>query len=272
MCNNLWIKELKTNKKILFKILIIKILVFSSFFIYRPPTNLYFLSDAEYYYWLTLHPNEVFKPPTTPVNKNSFFKPIGWSLFLLPFYTIYQNWVFWALLFSFIFSFFTLFLIYKMTNEKIMWLFFFYPYYTYHSNFPLEVSLFCFLITLSLYLVKRRNVLSNLICNISSFFRIEGILFSFYLLTKNFKPKNLLIFLTFSSIALYVYGIHYLLVNYTIGTPLIAYPRIAIPFLIPLLLQYKNFFTKHFWKMMAIWIVFGAFVGYLKVFYIWNIL
>jgi hypothetical protein len=267
-----WIRELEANKKILLEILAVKILVLSSLFIYRPPTNVHLLSDVETYYWLTLHPQEMFKPPTTPVNKDAPFKPIGWGLFLLLFYSIYLNWAFWGILFSFIFSFFTLFLIYKMTNEKIMWLFFFYPYYTYHSNFPLEASLFCFLITLAFYFIKKKNLLSNLICNISSLFRIEGILFSFYLLTKNFKIKNLFIFLVFSFIALYAYGVYYLMLNYTIVTPVVAYPRIFIPFLLLMLLHYPNFFTKHFLKIMIIWFIFGAFVGYFKFFYGWNAL
>jgi len=260
----------KADLKILAKILFLKIIALIFLFIVRPPTTL--ITDAKFYYYLTLNPAEAFKPPESTITKNTFFKPIGWALFLYLFYAIYPNWIFWALLFSFIFSTLTLYLLYKATNEKIMWLFFFYPYFLYHSNFPLEISMFTFLIAFSFYYFKKNNFLSNLICNLSGFLRIEGILFSLYLLIKNFKIKNLFLFVSFSFITLYTYGIFYLLVNYTTITPLVAYPRLFIPFLLVFLIEFKDFFTKHFWKILIIWFIFGLTIGYFKVFYEWNIL
>jgi hypothetical protein len=231
----------KADLKILMKILFLKIIALIFLFIVRPPTTL--ITDAKFYYYLTLNPAEAFKPPESTITKNTFFKPIGWALFLYLFYAIYPNWIFWALLFSFIFSTLTLYLLYKATNEKIMWLFFFYPYFLYHSNFPLEISMFTFLIVLSFYYFKKNNFLSNLICNLSGFFRPEGIVISFYYLIKKFSLSGFFIFLSLSLIAVYTYAFSYVYLNFTHGTPLIAYPRLFIPFLLVFLIEFKDFFT-----------------------------
>jgi len=277
-CGKELVEKVKSNKKILIKILIAKILTLIFIFYLRPPTNLSAIgfSDGEMYFNFTKNPKDLFKPPGTKLTPTTYVKPPGWPLFLLPFYTIYPNWIFWSIGFSFVFSFLALFLIYKISGEKIMWLFFFYPYFLYHSNFPLEVSVLSFLLTLAFYYLKLKNnyFFANLFCNLSSFFRLEGILISLYLLLKNSQKNvmNILLFITSTISAIYVYGYSHLLYNYLYGTPIIAYPRLVIPFLIPVFIELKEFFTKHFWKMMAIWVVFGVFVGYLKIFYIWNLL
>lgn len=267
---------IKRDKEILIKILLAKILVLIFLFLVRPPTTM--IADVEMYYNLTKNPTEVFKPPGTPLEKIGLylpnaFKPPGWVLFLYPFYVIYPNWIFWGLLFSFIFSLVALYVLYLMTNEKIMWLFFFYPYFLYHSNFPLEVSILSFLITLSFYFLKKGKIfLSNLVCNISNFFRPEGILVSCYILFKKIETKTILVFGFFTFLAFYVYAYSFIFLNYNFNPPLISYPRYVIPFLIPLFIDYKEIFTKHFWKVMIIWFIVGLIIGYFKVFYVWDVL
>ena len=260
----------KKYKTMFLKILTAKFIIFFGLFLIRPPTVL--IADAKMYYNLSQNPAEMFKPPGTPITKTTYFKPIGWSLFLYLFNTIYSNWIFWALTFNFIFSFLALFLLYKITNEKIMWLLFFYPYFLYHQNFPLEVSIFSFLIILSWYYFKKNNLLGNIICNLSSFFRVEGIILSFFYFFKRKNLKNFIIFLVISSLVVYTYGFFYVYLNFKNRTPFVAYPRIFIPFLIVLLIDYKKFFTKHFWKVLIVWVIFGGVVGYLKIFYEWHVL
>lgn len=267
-------KDKKNYKKVFFKILLVKIIVLIFLFLVRSPTTM--IADVEMYYNLTKNPSETFKPPGTPIEKIGLympnaFKPPGWVLLLYPFYAVYQNWIFWGLLFSFIFSLVALYLLYLVTDERIMWLFFFYPYFFYHSNFPLEVSVLSFIITLSFYFLKKSKIfLSNLICNISSFFRPEGILVSFYILLKKVEIKNILIFSLSTFLAFYVYAYSFIFLNYNFHPPLISYPRYLIPFLIPAFIDYKEFFTKHFWKVMIIWFFVGLVLGYFKIFYVWS--
>lgn len=151
-----------------------------------------------------------------------------------------------------------------------MWLFFFYPYFLYHSNFPLEVSIFSFLVVLTFYFLKKNNFLSNLISNISSFFRPEGVLISLYILLKKVEMKNVLFFVITTCLVLYIYAYSYVFLNYHFKPPLIAYPRLLIPFLILLFVDYQKFFTKHFWKVMIIWFFVGLVLGYFKIFYVWS--
>lgn len=260
---------IKKDKKILIKILLAKLLVLFFLFLVRPPTTM--ISDAEIYYKLTIDPTKMFRPPGSQISEDIFLgKPVGWPTFLYIFYVFYNNWIFWALFFSFVFSFLALYILYLTTNEKIMWLFFFYPYFLYHSNFPLEVSIFSFLVVVVFYFLKKNNFLSNLISNISSFFRPEGILISFYILLKKVEIKNILLFVTTTCFVLYIYAYSYVVLNYYVKPPLIAYPRLLIPFLIPLFVEYQKFFTKHFWKIMIIWFILGASIGFFKVFYIWS--
>jgi len=157
-----------------------------------------------------------------------------------------------------------------------MWLFFFYPFFLYHSNFPLEIPIFCLLIILSFYYLKKKNFIANVICNFSSFFRIEGVLMSFYILLKKFNIKNLTLFLVFSSLAFYIYGASHIFLHYflTSRNPGMLYQsfRLFTPFLIPIFINYKKFFTKYFWKVMIMWFILGASIGFLKYFYEWNVL
>jgi hypothetical protein len=264
------------NLRVLIKIILLKVFVLIFLFLVRPPTTM--IADVEMYYNLTKNPTETFKPPGTPIEKIGLyspnaFKPPGWVLFLYPFYLIYPNWVFWGLFFSFIFSTFALYLLSLISNEKTMWLLFFYPYFLYHSNFPLEVSILSFLITLSFYFLKKKRIFfSNLICNISGFFRPEGILVSFYVLLKKINIKNVLIFGITTFLAFYVYAYSFIFLNSHFNPPLVSYPRYFIPFLIPLLIDYRNFFTRHFWKVLTLWFIFGLTLGYFKVFYEWSVL
>ncbi|MCM8807798.1 MAG: hypothetical protein NC926_07665 [Candidatus Omnitrophica bacterium] len=268
-----FIKLTEKDKRILIKLFVVKILIFTLLLLVRPPTM---IVDAQMYYDLTVNPAETFKPPGTDITKYTRIKPPGWALFLYVFYSFYQNWLFWAVFFNFIFSFLAVYLLYKITNEKIMWLFFFYPFFLYHSYFPLETPIFCLLIILSFYYFRKNKFIANFICNISSFFRIEGVLFSLYLLCKKIELKNLILFMVISSAALYFYGIAWvLLYQYLISTkPMLLYQslRHIIPFLIPLFVDYKEFFTKHFRKIMILWFVLGLTIGYFKVFYEWGVL
>ena len=264
-------KFLKKHKTIIAKILIAKFIVFLGFFLIRPPTVL--IEDAKIYYELTKNPKKMFRPPGSEPSKGILFgKAYGFPLIIYPFFQIYRNWVFWALSFNFVFSALSLFLLYKITNEKIMWLLFFYPYFLYHQNFPLEVSVFTFLIVLAWYYSKKKNLLGNFICNLSSFFRPEGIIISFYYLLKKVNFKNLLIFLVITSIVLYTYAFSYVYLNYKYGTPFVAYPRLFIPFLIILFIDFNKVFTKHFWIILMIWVILGGMVGFIKIFYEWNVL
>lgn len=263
------IKLKNIDKKILKKIILAKVLVFIFLFFVRPPTTM--IVDVKMYYNLVKNPAEMIKPPGTEI-KTREYKPIGWALVLYILCSIYDNWTFWGILLPFIFSTLALFFLYKITNEKIMWLFFFYPYFLYHQNFPMETSIFVFLIILSFYYLKKRNFVSNFLCNLSSIFRVEGIIFSFYLLTKKISLINLFLFFIFSLVAVYTYAYSYVYINYSFGTPFSQYPRLFIPFLIPLFINFEKFFTRHFWKVLLIWIIFGGIVGYLKVFYEWNVI
>jgi hypothetical protein len=263
-------KFLKENKSILLKIIFFKTCLFLLLFLVRPPITL--IEDAKIYYELTKNPSKMLRlPGSSPEEDIMYGKPYGFPLFILPFYILFDNWALIAVILNFIFSTFTLFLLYKLTNEKVMWLFFFYPYFCYHQNFPLEVPVFTFLIVLAFYLKKNR-ILGNFVCNVSNFFRPEGIVISFYYLIKKFSLLGFFIFLSLSLIAVYTYAFSYVYLNFTHGTPLIAYPRLFIPFLLVFLIEFKDFFTQHFWKILIIWFIFGLTIGYFKVFYEWNIL
>lgn len=94
---------IKKDKKILIKILLTKIIVLVFLFLVRPPTTM--ISDVEIYYKLTINPAKMFRPPGSQISEDVFLgKPVGWPAFLYPFYVFYKNWIFWALIFSFVFS------------------------------------------------------------------------------------------------------------------------------------------------------------------------
>jgi len=220
------------------------------------------LADVEIYYNATMGlPSPEF-----------LVKPVGYTFILKLLTVFYKDFFFWGIITNFVVSTFLLYLLYRMTNERIMWLLFFFPSFLYWMNYPIEMSIFVLLIMLAEYFYTEKEFFSNLIANISSLFRIEGVIFSFYFLIRRIRIRYILLFLTTVCLSLYLYAIPYLKYNYEHNPPPFALLRISIPFLVLLMIRFKKFFDEHFWFFLTFWIIMGLMMLTIKFFDEWNII